>query len=431
MALITRVVPPQLRLPLLFKLIQICAFVAAIHTIAAAQTAPVLLVQPNTTRAVALESVTNRKEPFAPTSSIKFSVDARTRIVVFARNAQLSAGEGLSAYMADVQDASGRFYPLKVENALALPGADGVTMLVLRLHDDLQNVGDVLLRLGLHGLVSNRVRVGIGSVGGGPPDDSSAPPPTATRFKVLHWNTAYGRGTDNIIDLNRQVSWMANMQPDLISLNEVPPENVSRYVDMLRQKTGVTWYSHWVAISPGNTVGEQILSRYPFVSTDLRYLSFTRSAAQVTVSIGGRTVNFFSTHLSPDAESYRQTQLAEMNSWTSGFSEQRVVVGDYNLSPNWVEYGTMTSLYYDSWAQASNVGAAIAYPDNPEGRTRRGRVDYINYSKSATGLRLIEVRVPDQRDLNNRNVSITVGNSNDWGVRPSDHNFLMATFEIR
>jgi len=88
-------------------------------------------------------------------------------------------------------------------------------------------------------------------------------------------------------------------------------------------------------------------------------------------------------------------------------------------------------LYYDSWAQAEAAGTAIAYPDNPDGRTRKGRIDYINFSKSASGLRLIEVRMPDQRDLNNRNVVITVGNSNDWGVRPSDHNFIMTTFEIR
>jgi len=257
------------------------------------------------------------------------------------------------------------------------------------------------------------------------------PPVSSARFKVLQWNTAYGRGTDNIVDVNRQASWMANMQVDLISLNEVSPENIQPYIDLLRQKTGVTWYSHWVAISPGNNVGQQILSRYPLQSINVRYLSFGRSVAQVTVIIGGRTVNFFSTHLSPDAESWRQTQISEMNSWMSGFSEQRIVAGDYNLSPNWVEYGSMTSSYYDSWQEAYNAGTAISYPDNPEGRSRKGRIDYINYSKSAGGLRLVEVRMPDQRDLNNRNVVITVGNSNDWGVRPSDHNFLVTTFEIR
>jgi hypothetical protein len=123
--------------------------------------------------------------------------------------------------------------------------------------------------------------------------------------------------------------------------------------------------------------------------------------------------------------------LSEINSWLTGFSEQRIIAGDYNLFPHWPEYGSMVSLYYDSWQQAFNSGTAVSYPDNPDGFTRKGRVDFINYSKSASGLRLIQVRVPDQRDLNNRNVSIAVGNSNDWGVRPSDHNFLVTTFEIR
>ena len=260
---------------------------------------------------------------------------------------------------------------------------------------------------------------------------ATTPPTSTARFKVLHWNVAYGRGTDNIVDLNRQATWMANQNVELISLNEVPPENIQTYVNLLQQKTGKTWYTHWVAISPGNNVGQQILSRYPLQSTGARYLSFGRSVAQVTVNIGGRTVNFFSTHLSFESNSWRQTQLSEMNSWMSGFSEQRIVAGDFNLFPHWAEYGTMTAPYYDSWAQAFSAGTAFSYPDNPDGLTRKGRVDFINYSKSAAGLSLIEVRVPDQRDLNNRNVLVTVGNSNDWGVRPSDHNFLVTTFEVR
>lgn len=177
-------------------------------------------------------------------------------------------------------------------------------------------------------------------------------------------------------------------------------------------------------------MGQQILSRYPLVSTGSKYLSFSRSVTQVTVSVGGRTVNFFSTHLSPESEAWRQTQLAEMNVWMAGFSEQRIVAGDFNLSPHWVEHITMTLLAYDSWEEALKAGTAVAYSDNPEGRTRRARIDYINYSKQAGNLRLLEVRVPDQRDLNNKNVAISVGNSNDWGVRPSDHNFLMSTFEV-
>ena len=59
----------------------------------------------------------------------------------------------------------------------------------------------------------------------------------------------------------------------------------------------------------------------------------------------------------------------------SGFSEQRIVAGDYNLFPHWAEYGTMMALYFDSWQQAFNAGTAISYPDNRDGlhaqRTRR------------------------------------------------------------
>jgi endonuclease/exonuclease/phosphatase family metal-dependent hydrolase len=242
---------------------------------------------------------------------------------------------------------------------------------------------------------------------------------------------AYGRGTDNIVDLNRQANWMANMQVDLISLNEVPPENTSTYVSLLQQKTGVTWYSHWVPITPGNNVGQQILSRYPLLSTDSLYMSFGRSVTQARVSIGGRTINFFSTHLSFESSSWRWTQIAELVSWMSGFGEQRIIAGDFNLWDGLSEYGQVATASYDAWIQAKNAGIAVAYPDNPDGKTRGGRIDFIFYSKSASSLVLKEARVPDQRDLNNKNVSITVGNSNDWGVRPSDHNFLVSTFELR
>ena len=111
MALITNLLASRLR-PV-FKWWQVCALVVVAHCAAAAQTqAPALLVQPNTNRAVALESITNRREPFSPTSSVQFGSDSRTRIAVFALNAQLNTGEGISAFAADVQDGSGRFYPL-------------------------------------------------------------------------------------------------------------------------------------------------------------------------------------------------------------------------------------------------------------------------------------------------------------------------------
>jgi hypothetical protein len=49
---------------------------------------------------------------------------------------------------------------------------------IVRLHDDLVDNGDVLVGITYHGATSNRVRIGIGHIGGGPPDDVVPPQPT-------------------------------------------------------------------------------------------------------------------------------------------------------------------------------------------------------------------------------------------------------------
>jgi len=146
------------------------------------------VLNPTGTRAVAFESVTMKGEPFSLTSTVQYSPDARTRICVFAMGLDLLPGEGMNAFSSDIQDSSGRLYPLRVEFMGPVPNFPGITMFILRLSDDLGDVGDVLLRLNLHGMGSNRVRVAIGHNGGGPTDDPGAvatpapvtPPPADT-----------------------------------------------------------------------------------------------------------------------------------------------------------------------------------------------------------------------------------------------------------
>ncbi len=157
-------------------LIAICGMVAAK---AAGPQAPTLVSQIGNTRAIALESISLKAEPFSPTTPVQFSTDNRTRIAIFARSVQLMAGEGANAFTSDAQDASGKRYPLKVEYAGQVPNFPGITMIVVRLSDEMGDLGDVLLSLNLHGMVSNRVRVGIGHVGGGPADDAGAIPTPA------------------------------------------------------------------------------------------------------------------------------------------------------------------------------------------------------------------------------------------------------------
>src|SRR6185436_6996062 len=152
------------------------AFVAvlcgAINTSrAASPKAPTLLSQTTSTRAIALESATFKGEPFPLTASVPFGTDTRTRICLFVMNLEMLPGEGVNALTSDAQDAAGKRYPLRVEYMGKVPGFTGITMVVVRLSDDMGDVGDVLLSLNVHGMASNLVRAGIGHIGGGLPTD--------------------------------------------------------------------------------------------------------------------------------------------------------------------------------------------------------------------------------------------------------------------
>ncbi len=180
---------------------------------AASPKAPVLLSEATSTRAIAMESVSFKGEPFPLTQTIAFGSDPRTRIAVFATNVELLAGEGVNAFTADVQDAAGKRYPLKVEYSGTVPGFPGITMFIVRLADDLTSVGDVLLGIHVHGMSSNRVRIGIGQTGGGPADDFGAvptpapvTPPPAT--PPLTPDTYTGSATDaDTVRFLEQASW--------------------------------------------------------------------------------------------------------------------------------------------------------------------------------------------------------------------------------
>ena len=262
---------------------------------------------------------------------------------------------------------------------------------------------------------------------------SVATPPPVSSLRVLSWNVAFGTGTDGVRDYDRTATYVANMNPDLAGLCEMPSEQIGTFLNSLSQRTGRTWYWHFAPKYDGTTEGNLIISKFSFISTGSRYLSAQRSVAQVTVNIGGRNINFFATHLDDASSTNRYTEAGELLTYMAGFSESKIVVGDFNAGPDLSESVRMTSAYYDSWMRAMNAGTAVAYPDNPiwmHTRTRRGRIDYVYYSLSSS-LSLVRAEIPDTRNLSQTNVSIILGTLDDKGVRPSDHNPMIATFQLQ
>ncbi len=256
---------------------------------------------------------------------------------------------------------------------------------------------------------------------------------SATPLRVLSWNIAFGKGTDNVTNYDRIATWLAQLNPDLIALCEMPPDQIPTLVTLLTQKTGRPWFSHFVPKAVGINEGNLVLSKFNFTSVSSHFLSFTRSVAQVTVNVGGRNVNFFATHLDHTSSALRLTQALELVNWTAGFASPRIVCGDMNAGNDTPEVLHLLGAYRDGWVDSFNQGAASAYPDNPvwmNTRTRRWRIDFILFAGDSTRIAARSAKIPDVRDLNNTNVVITLGTLDDKGVRPSDHNLVVADFDI-
>lgn len=135
---------------------------------------PVLVSEETSTRAIALDSVTWRRDPF-PLNSIQWGIDSRTRVMLFAMNIQPPA-EGISVVSADAEDATHRIYPLTVEYVGKVPGLDWLNCIIVRLNDSMNDVGDVLVHITVRGNPSNRVRLSLGHRSAGPVDDLGAVP---------------------------------------------------------------------------------------------------------------------------------------------------------------------------------------------------------------------------------------------------------------
>jgi len=144
-----------------------------------AQTSKLVLIsQETSTRGIALDSVTLKREPFDPTSEVSWGNDNQTRIMLFAMG--LDPKTPATSITANAEDGSNKTYSLTVEYVGPVPEQSWVTAIVVRINEQMGDVGDVLVGISYQGLNSNRVRVGVGHVGDGPPDDAGAVPTPGT-----------------------------------------------------------------------------------------------------------------------------------------------------------------------------------------------------------------------------------------------------------
>ena len=127
--------------------------------------------------------------------------------------------------------------------------------------------------------------------------------------------TRRGFGTDNVYSPDRLASWVANMNPDVVTFNEIEKytgwgnENQPEvYKALLQQKTGRTWYSHFAQEFgqwSSNGKGNLILSTYPIGITDNYEL----------VHNADRSIGMASTRLPPPSSLIQTNSSRTVSSW--------------------------------------------------------------------------------------------------------------------
>ena len=158
----------HLRIRMLHTLALSVVFAASLinSPTAAGQTAgPVLISHVDSTRSISFESVMRHREPFSVTAPVRFGTDNQTRIMLFAMNLTLLAGDDVSDITVQAEDSAQHVYQLPVEFLGSVPDQPWAVSLVVRVSSGMDDVGDVLVRVTYRGVSSNRVRLAVGRPG--------------------------------------------------------------------------------------------------------------------------------------------------------------------------------------------------------------------------------------------------------------------------
>lgn len=241
------------------------------------------------------------------------------------------------------------------------------------------------------------------------------PPPVVTdTVRVLQWNTHHGGiGTDGVYDPTRIANWIAQMAPDIASLNEVDTtEQVDAIVTALTAKTGTKWYISYSGL------GNLVISRLaPTAISRCVYPDGRRYSAHLATLVNGRPINVWSIHATVDSATARLAEAKGLQTCSFSWPQARILVGDYNMVQGSTEYGQAVTGHSDAWLAAKAIGTALNYSGNCDGCTRGGRIDYVFTSNDATFLKLKSAQIFDTRNAS--------------GYMASDHKPLLVVYDVK
>ena len=241
------------------------------------------------------------------------------------------------------------------------------------------------------------------------------PPIARKTLRVMTYNIHVGMGTDQKLDLERIAGVINRERVDLVGLQEVDrgvrrTQGIDEIVE-LSKLTGMNYaFGHNLDFQ-GGQYGIGILSRPPIRNTEHRRFENRRETERrgllrVEVELGGRLINFVTTHLDyqfPEGRLFEAQQLLRAVGDLKGVL---IVAGDFNDEPAGEAYKLLVTKFEDAWIGSKAKQSGLSYPADKLAK----RIDYIFY-RPADGVQARKA----------------------WTVRSlaSDHLSVVAELEIR
>jgi endonuclease/exonuclease/phosphatase family metal-dependent hydrolase len=208
-----------------------------------------------------------------------------------------------------------------------------------------------------------------------PAAPSPADPLGKKTLRVMSYNIHVGVGMDKKLDLQRIADVINRERTDLVGLQEVD-RGVKRTEgkDEIAELAKLTRMDYAFAHNldyQGGQYGVAILSRFLIQKIDHqkyenRRETERRGMISVEVEVGGRTINFVTTHLDYQYDDGRLFEAEQLLGFLDGVSGPLIVVGDFNDEPTGTAYKLLLSSFGDACVSSRAKGGGLSYPaDKP------------------------------------------------------------------
>jgi endonuclease/exonuclease/phosphatase family metal-dependent hydrolase len=145
----------------------------------------------------------------------------------------------------------------------------------------------------------------------------------------------------------------------------------------------------------GGQYGVAILAKSPILATDHHLYMNTREAERrgfirAEIRIGGRLVNFVTTHLDYQYEDGRVYEAQQLLAAMKDVKGPLIVVGDFNDVPAGEAYKLMRPSFDDAWSSLRPNDEGFSYPADKPSK----RIDYI-FVRQADGIKVKRAWIPE------------------------------------